>query len=387
MSPEETSGKSNRIILSAQYFLYFGVLGIFLPYFNLYCYHLEFTGFQIGVLSAVRSGATVIFPLLWGVLADRFQARKMIYVLFNFVSTAIWLLFVYTTDFWLMLAISFFYGIFYSPLISFLEAFAMDILGKEKKSYGKVRGWGTISFIIICFLIGRLIDVFSIEMILVLIFAGSLVQSAISIKIPDISMQRAKPGASVGMKHIKDRRIIIFLFCSFLMLTSHGAYYGFFTIHLENLGFNKTFVGISWALASIAEFIVMINSARLFKRFSLERVLVFSFVVSTLRWVIIAYVETAGLILASQLLHAVTYGAFHMAGILYIDRLFPEDAKTFGQAVNNAITFGLGITAGFMLGGLFFELKGSSFLFLVSAGISLFGGVILWGFYRFFGKE
>ncbi len=29
--------KSNKLILGSQYFLYFGVLGLFLPSFNLYC--------------------------------------------------------------------------------------------------------------------------------------------------------------------------------------------------------------------------------------------------------------------------------------------------------------------------------------------------------------
>ena len=48
-----------KFIISSQYFIYFGVLGIFLPYFNLYCYHLGFTGLQIGIVSALRSLAMV----------------------------------------------------------------------------------------------------------------------------------------------------------------------------------------------------------------------------------------------------------------------------------------------------------------------------------------
>jgi len=70
-------------IISAQYFLYFGIMGIFLPYFNLYCYNIGFSGFQIGVLSALRSASMVVFPVLWSILADRFQTRKSIYILCN----------------------------------------------------------------------------------------------------------------------------------------------------------------------------------------------------------------------------------------------------------------------------------------------------------------
>ena len=128
--------RSYKFVIGSQYFLYFGIMGIFLPYFNLYCYHLDFTGFQIGTLSAIRSVALILFPLIWGALADRFQIRRPIYILCNFLSTVIWVFYLYTVDFFAMLVITVFYGIFYTPIISFLEAFTMDVLGKEKHNAG-----------------------------------------------------------------------------------------------------------------------------------------------------------------------------------------------------------------------------------------------------------
>ena len=180
---------SFKVIIGSQYFLYFGVMGIFLPYFNLYCYHLDFSGFEIGTLSAVRSIALILFSLVWGILADRFQIRRPIYILCNFISVAIWGFYFYTTDFWPMLVITVFYGIFYAPIISFLEAFTMDVLGAKKKSYGTIRGWGSIAFIITVIVLGRIIDLYSIRIILILIFCGSLVQALTSFKIPDIQIK------------------------------------------------------------------------------------------------------------------------------------------------------------------------------------------------------
>jgi PPP family 3-phenylpropionic acid transporter len=69
-----------------------------------------------------------------------------------------------------------------------------------------------------------------------------------------------------------------------------------------------------------------------------------------------------------------------MASILFIDRLVPDEAKTFGQAVNNAVTYGLGMMVGFFLSGYFFENFGSSFLFVSSALIAGFGGGLMWSF-------
>ena len=373
---DNNPNNSFKWVIGSQYFLYFGVMGIFLPYFNLYCYHIDFTGFQIGVLSAIRSVALILTPLIWGAMADRFRIRRPIFILCSFVSTAIWAFYLYTTDFWAMLIITVFYGIFYSPIISFLEAFTMDVLGTRKKSYGRVRGWGSIAFIITVIVLGKIIDLYSIEIILILIFFGSLAQALISIKIPDIQIKK-QTSFSSNAKALLKRHVIVFLFCAFLMLVSHGTYYGFYSIHLENLGFGKTFIGISWALASIAEIIVMIKSDSLFKHFSMDNVLFFSFMVAVFRWLALSFVTSAAGILFLQLFHAVTYAMFHVSSILYIDSLTPDEAKTLGQSVNNAVTYGLGLMVGFFINGYLFETLGTFKLFMISSFIALSGGLIL----------
>ncbi len=368
-----------KLVIGSQYFLYFGVLGIFLPFFNLYCYHLGFSGLRIGILSAVRSVVMVLFPLIWGALADRLNARRPIYILCNFSSALIWMLYLFTVDFWPMLVITVFYGIFYAPIISFLEAFTMDLLGREKKSYGRIRAWGSISFIITVLMLGKIIDLYSVEIIVVLILAGSLMLSSISTRIPDIQIAK-KNRLTPEAKSLAQRRVLVFLFCAFLMLVSHGAYYGFFSIHLENLGYGTTFIGLAWALASTAEILVMIRSDQIFNRFSLEAVLIFSFMVAALRWFILFFAQSVPAILLSQGLHALTYGTFHMASILYIDRLAPDKAKTLGQAVNNAVTYGLGLMVGFFINGYLFEITGSFALFIISSLIALSGGLFFWAF-------
>jgi PPP family 3-phenylpropionic acid transporter len=379
MQMDRNSRRSFKIVIGSQYFLYFGVLGIFLPFFNLYCYHLGFSGLRIGILSAVRSVALIVFPLIWGALADRLDARRPIYILCNFCSAIIWILYLFTIDFWPMLAITIFYGVFYAPIISFLEAFTMDLLGKEKKSYGRIRAWGSISFIAVVLVLGKVIDLYSVEIIVVLILAGSLTLSVVSTRIPrfQIVKKNRLPG---GAKSLLQKRVLVFLFCAFLMLVSHSAYYGFFSIHLENLGYGNTFIGLAWALASTAEILVMIRSDRIFSRFSIESVLIFSFMAAALRWLILFSARSAAVILLSQILHAVTYGTFHIGSILYIDRLAPEKAKTLAQAVNNAVSYGLGLMVGFFFNGYLYEITGSFTLFIISCQIALFGGLFFWGF-------
>jgi PPP family 3-phenylpropionic acid transporter len=362
-------------VIGPQYFLYFGVMGVFLPFFNLYCYHLGFSGFQIGVLAGIRSVALVAFPLFWGLVADRFHARRSIYIGCNLASSLVWALLLFTADFRAMAVIIALYGVFYAPIISFLEAFTMDALGDDKKSYGRLRAYGSISFILTVLVLGKILDITGVGIIVALILAGSLVQAAASLRIPDVQIKKRKTDGA-GIKVFFRPKVLIFLTCAFLMLVSHGTYYGFFSIHLETLGLGKTFIGFSWALASTAEILVMIKSDKLFEKFSLERVLIFSFIIAAVRWSILFTTASPGIILFSQILHAVTYGTFHMASILYIDRLTPDASKTMGQAVNNAVTYGLGLVIGFLFSGVLYESLGAYNLFGISSLIALAAGGI-----------
>ena len=364
--------------MGGQYFLYFGVLGMFLPYFNLYCFHLGFSGVEIGILSSLRSLAMIIFPVVWGAVADRYQARRPIYIFCNFAAVAVWALYLFRDDFAFMFWVTLAYGIFFSPVISFMEAFTMDVLGGEKKRYGQIRAWGTWAFIGVVILLGKLIDITSIDIIVVLILGGSLLQASFSVMVPRTT-RRHIMSMRVDTTFLRRRGTLIFLGSAFLMLVSHGAYYGFFSIHLEKLGYGKTLIGTAWALASVAEIFVMLNSDRIFRRFSLENILFFSLVAAVLRWAVLFQARSFPVILASQALHAMTYAAFHIAGILYVDRLTPDGAKTLGQAVNNAVTYGLGMMVGFFLSGWFYDALGPFPLFLVSAMIAGAGGALFLG--------
>jgi MFS transporter, PPP family, 3-phenylpropionic acid transporter len=369
-----------KTAIRIQYFLYFGAMGVFLPYFNLYCLDIGFSGFQIGSLSAVRAIVLVVCAICWGVLADRKDWRRPIYILCSIVSTILWALLLLTKDFGFMLAIIVLYGAFYAPIISFLEAFAMDVLGKTKRRYGRTRAWGSVAFITVVIISGRIIDRWGIDYVIAMVLAISAAQALASLGIPRIRRRRRAQRRDGG--RLLSGHTVVFLICAFLMLVSHGAYYGFFSIHLAQLGYGGSFIGICWALASTAEVVVMINSARLFARFSYKRVLTFSLAAAAIRWTVLYVARSAVVILASQLLHAFTYGTFHMAGILYMDQLAPEADKTLGQALNNAVTYGLGLTAGFFISGALYKPGNSAPLFLFSAIVALGGAILFYGFHR-----
>ncbi len=362
-------------ILSVQYFIYFGIMGVFLPYFNLYCYHLGFSGTQIGSLSAVRSLVMILLPMFWAALADRFNARRAIFIGCCFCSAASWSLFLFTRRYEPMLLITVIYAIFYAPLIAFLEAFTMDALGGRKKHYGRMRAWGSVAFITVVLILGRLLETRSLDLVIWLILGGSALQALVACGLPPIVASR-REGFLQGVRLLLNRKVFVFLLCGFMMLLSHGAYYAFFSIHLAALGFGKSFIGLCWAVASTAEIWAMFNSGRIFQRFSFQTVLLVSFCVAALRWTGLLLSRSSWALLALQVLHAFTYGTFHMASILYMDKLAPEATKTLGQAVNNAMTYGFGLMVGFFLSGILYEEYGAGTMFGFSIATALAGGAI-----------
>lgn len=355
--------------ISRQYFLYFAVLGVFLPYFNLYCYHIGMNGLQIGTISATRSIVMVAFTLLWASIADRLMIRRGVFILCNIFSSIVWIFMLPAESFSSILAISILHAIFLGPLIAFLEAFTMESLGEDRGRYGRVRVWGSLGFIVMVVVMGRVAELYSLWLIIPVILAGFIAQAVNSFKIIGASSQGGR-FPSGALRNIIGMRSVVFLAVGFLMLVSHGAYYGFFSIHLEKAGFGNLFMGVSWAVAIAAEITVMIFAQVFLKRFAMEKILIFSLFAAIVRWAALGWSSSAVVILFSQCLHAFTYATFHVTSIIYMDQLSSREAKTVGQSLNNSVQYGIGMMAGFFLSGCLYETAGTAFAFIVSSGIS-----------------
>ncbi|MFP3500246.1 MFS transporter, partial [Pseudomonas sp. SIMBA_059] len=64
-------------------------------------------------------------------------------------------------------------------------------------------------------------------------------------------------------------------------------YYTFLTLHLEHLGYSRGAIGLLWALGVVAEVLVFMAMSRVFARFSVQRVLLASFLLAAVRWLLL----------------------------------------------------------------------------------------------------
>jgi len=126
------------------------------------------------------------------------------------------------------------------------------------------------------------------------------------------------------------------------------------------------------AVGVICEIGVFLLAPRLFKRFAVEHVLMASFAIAVLRFLLIAWcIQSPALIIMAQTLHAATFGAYHAAAVALINRFFQGRHQAKGQGIYNSITFGAGGALGSLYAGHAWDRIGASGTFSIAAGCAL----------------
>jgi PPP family 3-phenylpropionic acid transporter len=77
------------------------------------------------------------------------------------------------------------------------------------------------------------------------------------------------------------------------------------------------------------------------------------------------------LLALAQVLHAFTFGLFHVSAVGHTHRIFPPALRSSGQSLYSSLTYGLGNLLGFFGSALLVERIGIRGLFAVSAGVAL----------------
>lgn len=356
--------------LSLFYFLFFAWMGIYIPYFNLYLYHLGMTSLQIGVVTALNPLVRIFAPTFWGYMADRYDGKEKMGTGLWMVSALIFSLLFFSESFFQVMIIVTAFTFFWSPTLPFAEASAMETTRKRGVDYGRMRLWGTVGFIGFSWFTGVVLDKTPVSAVLwgllLLLIANAFVSTAIP--------AAKNGGPHISLKNLSSeilrREVLVFLFIAMMMLVSHSTYYGFFSIYLESLGYSRTMIGILWALGPLGEVLVMFFSGRIIKKFGPRRVLAFSLLMAVIRWTVYASTSSVPYLVLGQILHSFTFGTFHIASVRYVDALFPGSMKNTAQALYSSAAYGMGLVIGTIACGLLYDELGAQVLFLLSALVS-----------------
>jgi len=360
--------------LSGYYFFYFAFIGGFSPYFGLYLQERTLSSWDIGVLMSQMQLMRVFAPYLWGSLADRYQHPVRIVRLAAVLSLPGFLTFFVAHDFLSMLLAMAVLAFFWSAALPLVETITFVHLRDNPARYSRIRLWGSIGFIVAVMATGALLDRIPLSGLLWVLLATLLGIAICALTLPT-TPARADTEEAPPVGHILRQTRVRALFAAcFAMSAAHGALYVFYSIYLTAHQYSKWLVGSLWSLGVIAEIVVFYHMADLLRRFSLRAILLACFAAAVVRFLLIAWgVEWLFLLVLAQLLHGLTFGAYHAASVAAVNRWFPGRCQGRGQALYSSLSFGAGGLLGSILSGWTWEPLGPAPTYILSSLLALAG--------------
>ena len=368
--------------LSSYYFFYFAFLGAFAPYFALYLQSLSFSPWDIGILMSQMQLMRLFGPYFWGVLADRIGKRLAIIRATGVATFLLFSAFFFISRFETILAVLIVFSFFWVAAMPLTETLTFEHLRDKPSGYGRIRIWGSASFILAVLLVGWLLDRFGIRSLIpsiMLMLGLSLIHAFLLPEATRSESQKKTETATVSIAEIlRQPHVRALLIACFCMTAAHGTLNIFYSIFLSDHGYNKSAVGFLWSVGVLAEIIVFFYMSPLLARFSVRSILIASFAAAIVRFALIGLAVDYPIILFfAQLLHGLTFGTYHAASMAAINRWFPGPTRSRGQALYSSAGFGAGGLVGGLVSGWCWETLGGNVSFILSSLYPLAGVLLI----------
>lgn len=348
--------------LSLFYFCAYGASGALIPFLPLILSDRGFGAQAIATVMVVAPIGHLLVPPLWGLLADRYDARLGLLRLAT-VGGAVGTLALYPAHTLAQaLAAMLLYCLFRTPIFPLVDATSVASLGEHRGRYARIRVWGSIGFALFATLAGHLGG----SSRAALLFLGSAgLQLLGTLATLRFVGGHAKPKQSLLpelLRFLTAGPMPLLLIGTAVYYGAHSTYDIYYGLHLRAAGHGDRFVGLALGLGVLAEVLVMFAAPRLLDRFDPHWFLLGAGVVATVRWSLQAVVTGAPLLLLLQPLHGITFGAWFVALVKLIQDRSPPQLRTSVQAVIMA-SLGLGTILGYGAGGPAFERGGGALVF------------------------
>jgi MFS transporter, PPP family, 3-phenylpropionic acid transporter len=327
--------------------------------------------------------AKVIATPLLGALADRSGARRSVMAGLAAVAiagyTALWPV----QGFAAILGLCLVAGVAQSALMPLGDSIALAAVRRDGIDYGRVRVWGSVTFILAASGSGLLLAGLPGSdggAVLWLVMAASVLLLAACAAMPREREAAAKRWRwAVLARLARDRRFWLFVSSAAMLQSSHQLYYGFGTLYWRTLGFSDAVIGLLWAEGVIAEIVLFWYGGALVARLGPIGLMGAGGVAGIVRWSLTGVVPGLGAAALLQLLHAGTFGASHLGAMHYMARTVPPEAAASAQTLYSALSAGLG--SGIVMlaaGALYGAFGGHAYLFMtILSGAGLAGALML----------
>jgi PPP family 3-phenylpropionic acid transporter len=352
-----------HIFLSLFYFAYFSLVGVYVMFMPNALTGFGYSNFEIGIIYAIAPLMRFLLPFIFKYYVKLSSKIYLMALFFTFISS---LLFTTTVDnFYLHLLSNAIFGASMGIILPYVETISLHKLTKE--TYGKIRLWGSVGFILIALWLGK-IDASPMETIYYLCLTGFFTW-IFGYFVLEYDEHKESENEE-GDKGFSLKRYWAFWVSIFLMQTAFGGFYTFFTIYETDYGLSKEIISYLWSFAVICE-IVMLYFQGVFLQRNLLNILKVATLITAFRWLLLYfYPSSLEIAFFSQSLHAISFALYHTAAITYVFSLYSQ--KRLAQQFFLGISFGLGGGIGSFIAGYIY----GEYLFLFEAIIT-FGAFLM----------
>ena len=366
---------------SFYYAAIFLAVGIHLPFWPAW---LKFRGLDAAEISLILSVGVWIRAFANPFIAhfaDRSGANKKIIMIAAGGGVVTYALFGIADGFWMLFVVNVAASAMFMALIPLGENLASRASVEHGFDYGRVRLWGSITFILAAYAGGWVVEETGDAAILWMIVAAMIAAFIAGFGLPERPTRDPATVPDVrfpAFALLRQKRFLVFIAAVSLLQSSHAVLYVFGTIHWRDAGIADDVIGALWAEGVIAEIILFAFSGAVVARVSPIRLMYISAAAGVVRWAILANTTDLTTLFATQWLHGLTFGAAHLAAMHHMLRTVPERMSASAQGLYSG--FAIGLVMGLMMlvtGWLYAGYGGEAFYamtLLSAAG----GAVALW---------
>lgn len=360
---EELGGK---IGLAMAYAALFVSIGVYMPFFPLFLADRGFSPEAIGLVAAIPTVLRLVTLPAAGALSDRIAKPRVFLVALGLLAALGFAgvgMASGTVALCIALAVA---ALFWNPAFPLLESYALRLASRGRIDYGRIRLWGSISFIAANLGAGILLGVWPPNSVAWMIAAAFAAFGLCAMAMPAISAQPLHQDDQGSLK--PSRLLVTGVAAASCIQASHALLYAFASIHWERSGLSPAAIGSLWAVGVLAEIVLFTYATKMLRKFSPMTLICIGGVAAVVRFSALAADPPEALLFPLQLLHGLTFGATHLGLMALIANNIPQRAAGRAQTYSStvlAVLMGLATVAA---GPLYGEYAALSFLSSVLIG-------------------
>jgi len=346
------------------YFLYYGSVGAYLPFFAAYLRGLGFSGEEIGRVQMVGPLVAAPAALAWATVADRLgsPARALQVAAVWAVAAAAFLPWVRTPLG--VGAVLLFLALADRSVVPLVDSVSMELVAADRRlSYARIRLFGSLGYIALALVLGLVLSgrgELPADPLVPIAFVACVAGYALlARRLPTLPAGGERPRLADLRALLTDRRLLGLLLAAAVHWGATAPFHVFLGVHVRDLGQPAWVTGLAMATGVGAEILALLAFPR-FQGHSTRALYAVAFGVSALRWLLCWQLSSAPLLVAVQLLHAFTFGLFWGASVRAMGQLVPARLRATGQALFSGLVFAGGNVAGYQLSGLGYDHYGSA---------------------------